>query len=92
MLAGELVVGRNRLVSLPGLIQCRGIVFQHLRRIWAQRVRFAKEGQSFLWLICGKHCGAKIPERICIFGIAGDRGAEGRDRFVALAEAQERRA
>ena len=23
--------GRNRLVSLPGLIQCPGIVFQHIR-------------------------------------------------------------
>jgi hypothetical protein len=52
------------------LIQGRGVVFQHIRRIWAQRLRFAKEGQSFLRLICGKQCGAKIPERICIFGIA----------------------
>jgi hypothetical protein len=74
-------------VSLPGLIQGRGIVFQHIRQSGRSEC-FAKEGQSFLWL----QCGAKIPERICIFGIAGDRGPEGRDRFVALAEAQERRA
>jgi hypothetical protein len=63
-----------------------------IERIWAQRVRFAKEGQSFLWLICGKQCGTKIPERICIFGIAGDCGAEGRDCFVSLAKVQKRRA
>ena len=56
-----------------------------------QRVRLAKEGQSFLSFICGKQCDAKIPERICIFGIADDRGPEGRDRFIVLAEVQERR-
>jgi tetratricopeptide (TPR) repeat protein len=47
MLAGELVVGGNRFLSLPGLVQCNSVVFQHIRRVRTQRMGLAKEGQSF---------------------------------------------